>query len=196
MNKTNSKLGTLGYLLVVAAAAASPLMARADSPSLPSQGVRANVLWPIFPGNKYRFAYRHQLNSNQNFRTDALLGLGVSTPENRDTEGRFSETSLILGVRQFLDSPFHLELQAAIGRSLLQDHVTENRDYRSTDIELMVLAGYEWSLASWISVDLQAGVMKVVSKSNPWPIYEDNTLAKNVGERIAPVGTVNVTIWF
>jgi hypothetical protein len=169
--------------------------AHADSPTFPSQGIRANVLWPIFPGNKYRVAFRQRLSASTEFRTDGLIGLGISTPEDRETEGRFSEASVVLGVRQFLASPVHVEIQAAIGRSLLQRHVTENRDYRSTDIEIMILAGYEWSLTSWLSLDLQAGIMKVISKSNPWPIYENATLTQEVGERIAPVGVVNLTFW-
>jgi hypothetical protein len=196
VNKNNLKKHLWTSIILGATLWIPSSPALAELPKLGTQGVRLNVLWPIYPGNKYRFAYRHQLNANTNFRTDGLIGLGISTPEDRDTEGRFSETSVVLGVRQFLDSPFHLEMQAAIGRSRLERHVTENRDYRSTDIELMVLAGYEWSIASWISVDLQAGVAKVAHKSNPWPIYEDNTLAKNVGEQIAPVGAVNVTLWF
>lgn len=168
----------------------------ADAPALPSQGVRANVLWPIYPGKNYRLAYRQRLSSSAGFRTDGLLGFGISTPRERDTEGRFSEASVTLGVRQFLASPFHLELQAAIGRSKLLRHVTENRDYRSTDVELMALAGYEWMLASWLSLDVQAGIGRVVSKSNPWPIYEDATLTNAVGEQMMPIGAINLTFWF
>ncbi|MCZ8342768.1 MAG: hypothetical protein O9301_07035 [Leptospira sp.] len=188
---------------------------------LPKQGFRSNVLWPIFPGGKFRFVYRRSLHSNESWRTDLLLGVGHSVPENRPTEGTFTETSGILGFRQFLNSSWHVEFQAAYGRSRLTqavspgptslrslalasasldlfvlDEVARKRSYTSMDLELMGLFGYEWKFAENWSVDLQAGVAKVVAKSNPWPIYADANRREMVGETALPVGVVNVTYWF
>jgi hypothetical protein len=155
-----------------------------------------NVLWPLFPGNKYRLGYRLALHDQPAYRTEFIVGLGVSLPEDRDTEGRFSEASGALAMRQYFGSAWHVELMVAYGQSRLEDHVTTGLDYRSWDLELMGLIGYEWRLAKSWSLDLQAGAGKVVQKSNPWPIYEDDTLQKEIGEVLAPVGTVNLTYWF
>lgn len=210
--------GLVSCFLLVALFAES---AWAEPPTLPKQGFRSNVLWPIFPGGKFRFVYRRSLHSNAAWRTDLLLGVGHSLPENRPTEGTFTETSGILGFRQFWNSAWHLEFQAAYGRSRLTqavspgptsltslalistsvdlfvlDEVARKRSYTSMDLELMGLIGYEWKLADNWSLDLQAGVAKVVSKSNPWPIYADENRREMVGESALPVGVVNVTYWF
>jgi hypothetical protein len=194
---------------------------KAESLDLPKQGIRSNVLWPIFPGGKFRFAYRRSLHDNQTWRTDLLLGIGYSAPERRSTEGTFTETSGILGFRQFFSSPWHFEFQAAYGRSnitravspgllnprtlalgladtnyLIYDELFRRKSYSSLDLELMGLVGYEWKLSDNWSIDLQAGVAKVVSKSDPWPTYADSTRVRLVGESAIPVGVVNITYWF
>lgn len=169
---------------------------QASEQQLPDQGLRVNVLWPIFPGKKYRLAYRLALHDQASYRTELIAGFGVSLPEDRDTEGRFSEASGSLALRQYLAHTWHVELMTAYGQGYLQDHVTTKLDYRSWDLELMGLIGYEWRLAKSWSLDLQAGAGKVVQKSNPWPIFENNTLKKEVGEQLMPVGTLHLTYWF
>ncbi|MCU0824580.1 MAG: hypothetical protein MUF77_08040 [Leptospira sp.] len=209
---------SIPFLLLVSVLGGS---VSAEPIRLPKEGFRSNILWPIFPGGKFRFVYRRSLHANEAWRTDLLLGLGHSVPENRPTEGTFTETSGILGFRQFLKSPWHFEFQAAYGRSRLTQAVSpgptslrslalasnsidlyvlgeliQKRSYTSMDLELMALIGYEWKLSENWSLDLQAGVAKVVSKSNPWPIYADANRREMVGETALPVGVVNATYWF
>lgn len=194
---------------------------RSEPIALPKHGIRSNVLWPVYPGGKFRFAYRRALHGNSEWRTDLLLGLNHSAPEKRDTEGLFTETSGILGFRQFFASPWHFELQAAYGRSsltnavspgpfnarslalgltdvnlLILEEVSRKRNYTSLDLEVMGLVGYEWKLNDHWSIDLQFGGAKVVSKSNAWPIYSDSNRTKLSQEQIIPVGVVNITYWF
>lgn len=168
---------------------------QASEQQLPEQGLRVNALWPLYPGKKYRLAYRLALHDQAAYRTEFIVGLGVSLPQNRDTEGRFSEASGSFAVRQFIDQAWHIELMTAYGQGRLDDHVTTGLNYRSWDLELMGLLGYEWRLAKSWSLDLQAGAGKIVQKSNPWPIYEDNTLQKEIGEVLFPVGTLHLTYW-
>lgn len=189
--------------------------------SLPKQGVTSNILWPIYPGGKFRFYYRKEINPNDKWRTDLLLGVSHSLPDNRPTEGIFSETSGILGIRQFLSSPWHIEMQVVHGRGsltsavapgfqnqrtillattdtnlLVYDEILRTKNYSSKDTELLGLVGYEWKLSEKWSIDLQVGIGKLVSKSNPWPVYADSNRTKTVGESIIPIATVNMTYWF
>ena len=166
------------------------------SERLPDHGLRINVLWPIYPGKKYRLAYRLALHDQANYRTELIVGLGVDLPEERATEGRFSASSGSLALRQYFGKAWHVELMAAYGQGRLEDAVKTKLDYRSWDLELMGLIGYEWQLAKSWSLDLQGGAGKVVQKSNPWPIYEDDTLTKEVGEQAMPLGTLHLTYWF
>ncbi|GBF50393.1 hypothetical protein LPTSP4_19180 [Leptospira ryugenii] len=193
----------------------------AQAIQLPKEGIRSNALWPIFPGGKFRFAYRRSLHDQLDWRTDILLGIGHSVPERRATEGTFSETSAIVGIRQFLASPWHLEMVAAYGQSTLSnavspgptnvrtlallnagleyyaiDEISRQKNFRSMDLELMALGGYEWKLSEQWSLDVQAGFAKVVSKSNPWPIYKDTNRRETISESIIPVATLHVTYWF
>lgn len=189
--------------------------------SLPKQGITSNILWPIYPGGKFRFSYRREINPSEKWRTDLLLGLSYSIPDKRPTEGIFSEASGILGFRQFLASAWHIELQAVYGRSRLRsavapgllndrtlllaatdvnllfyDEVFRQKSYSSLDLEVIGLVGYEWKLGDNWSIDVQAGVGKLVSKTNPWPVYTNSDRTKTVGESIIPIGTVNITYWF
>lgn len=189
--------------------------------SLPKQGIRSNVLWPIYPGGVFRFAYRRALHENIEWRTDILLGVAHSIPERRDTEGTFSDTSALLGFRQFFASPWHFEIQATYGRGrvrnavspgpfnpstlalwlndvnlLILDEVTRRRNYNGLDLQVMGLFGYEWKWGDHWSIDLQFGGSKVVSKSDPWPIYSDSSRTQLSKEQIIPVGVVNITYWF
>jgi hypothetical protein len=171
--------------------------AQAESLSLADSGIKVNVLWPIYPGNRYRVAWRYALHSGDSYRTELNLGLGYTGEEDRKTEGKFSEVHAILGVRQYFGSAFHGELNVNPGQSQLKDHVTKKKDYTSTDLEVQAFLGYEWRLSKSFTLDLQAGAVQVVSKSNYWPVYEDDDLAKELdGEPIVPVGLVNVTYWF
>ncbi|TGL19237.1 hypothetical protein EHQ46_15730 [Leptospira yanagawae] len=126
-----------------------------------------------------------------------------------------------MGFRQFFSSPWHFECQISYGKSrltnavspgisnlqtialalgdiqyLVIDELARKRDYTSNDVKLMGLVGYEWKLGENWSIDLQAGAAKIVSKTNPWPIYTDNNRTDLAKESIFPVGVVNVTYWF
>ena len=189
--------------------------------SLPKQGITSNILWPIYPGGKFRFSYRREINSHDKWRTDLLLGISHSLPDNRPTEGIFSETSGILGIRQFLASPWHIDFQVVHGRGslasavapgflnqrtlllaatdsnlLVYDEILRTKNYSSIDTELLGLVGYEWKLSEQWSIDLQAGMGKLVSKSNPWPVYADSNRTKTIGESLIPMVTINLTYWF
>jgi hypothetical protein len=168
---------------------------QASEQQLPDHGVRINVLWPLYPGKKYRLAYRLALLDHSQFRTELIMGFGISLPEKRDTEGRFSEANGSVAIRQYFGSAWHLELMTAYGQSRLEDHVSTGRDYTSRDLELMGLIGYEWKFAEAWSLDTQAGAGKIIQKSNPWPIYEDKTLQKEIGEVLIPIGVLHLTYW-
>lgn len=188
---------------------------------LPNHGFRTNILWPIYPGGEFRFFYRGSLHDNQEYRTEGLVGLGFTLPDPRSTEGTFSERAGIIGIRQFISSPWHFEFQIHGGRTRLKNAVSpglsnletlglvladpqyflvseliRKRDYSSNDLKLMGVFGYEWKLGDNWSIDLQAGAAKIVSKSNPWPIYTDSNRTSLAKENIFPVGVVNVTYWF
>lgn len=172
-------------------------VAHAGNLGLADSGIKVNVLWPIYPGDRYRIAWRYALHSSESYRTELGIGLGYTAEKYRKTEGKFSEAHLILGVRQYFGSPFHGELNINPGRSQLKDHVTQNKDYKSTDLEVQALFGYEWRLNKSFTLDLQAGAIRVVSKSNEWPVYENEDLTKVQDEEpIVPVGVINVTYWF
>jgi hypothetical protein len=79
---------------------------------------------------------------------------------------------------------------------LVLDEALRRRNYSSVDLEVMGLVGYEWKLGEHLSLDLQAGAAKVVSKSNPWPLYLDADRTRLTKEGIIPVGVVNLTYWF
>ncbi|HYX39132.1 MAG TPA: DUF3575 domain-containing protein [Oligoflexus sp.] len=98
-------------------------------------------------------------------------------------------------MRQYLAGPFNFEILASYGQSRLENHVTTGKNYDSRDLELIGAAGYEWMLHENWSVDIQAGLGRVVSKSNPWPIYKDDSLKKEVGEETIPLGAVHVAFW-
>ena len=104
---------------------------------------------------------------------------------------------MILGVRQYFASPFHGELNVNPGQSRLKNHVKTKNDYTSTDLEVQAFLGYEWRLSKSFTLDLQAGAVQVLSKSNDWPVYENDDLAKvREEEPIVPVGVINITYWF
>jgi hypothetical protein len=219
LNKLKFLSYTPGALLMGLLVISTQLTAK--PPVLSKHGIRSNVLWPIYPGGKFRFSYRGSFHGNEDLRTEILFGVSHGVPEPRPTEGVFTETSGVLGIRQFLYSPWHFEVNAAYGRGslskavspgllnprtlglaqtdvqyLVWDEVLRRRNYSSVDLEVMGLVGYEWKLGEHLSLDLQAGAAKVVSKSNPWPLYLDADRIRLTKEGIIPVGVVNLTYWF
>ena len=62
----------------------------AQAEGFADSGIKVNVLWPIYPGNRYRVAWRYSLHSNDKYRTELSLGLGYTGEEDRKTEGKFS----------------------------------------------------------------------------------------------------------
>jgi hypothetical protein len=168
----------------------------AETRPLPDTGISVNVLWPFYPGGSYRVRFRQALNSSSEYRTEGHLGLSVGTPKDRDVEGRFSERSVLIGGRQYIGSPFHFEFTVGLGKGKLENAVKTGKTYESDDVDVHLNFGYEWMLASSWSLDIQAGAGKVVSKSNPWPIYKDSTLTEEVGEQVFPTGSIHLVYWF
>lgn len=168
----------------------------ADPLPLPPTAVSINLLWPLYPGKLHRISVRHSLHQSEKYRTEAIVGLGLYEPNDRETEGRFSEKNVVLAVKQFLASPWHVQFETMLANSRLENHVTTKETYKSNDVLLKGLFGYEWMLGSKWSLEMQAGVGKVVYKSNPWPIFKDDTLSEEVGEQVFPVAAVEVSYWF
>jgi hypothetical protein len=173
-----------------------PIISSADSGVSRDFGIKANVLWPFYPGGKYRLTARKALNSSKDYRTEGHLGLSFQVPVDRDTEGRWSEQAVLIGFRQYLASPLHFELVTGIGKSKLENHVKTGLDYEATAVEVHVSFGYEWMLSANWSVDVQAGAAKVLSKSEDWPVYKDSSLTEEVGEEVIPTGAIHITYWF
>ena len=173
-----------------------PFVTQANSGITEDFGIKANVLWPFYPGGKYRITVRKALNSSKDFRTEGHLGLSVQTPVNRDTEGKWSEQAVLLGFRQYFASPFLFELVTGIGQSKLENHVTTGLDYEATAVEVHLSFGYEWMLSKNWSMDVQAGAAKVLSKSEDWPVFKDSSLTEEVDEEVIPTGAIHITYWF
>jgi hypothetical protein len=109
----------------------------------------------------------------------------------RDTEGRFADYSLASGYRQYFWKGLHLEFSQTTGLGVLQNHVTTGKTYNSFDWLVSGYIGYKFEFAKKkLYVLPQFGVAGVIYKSNPWPIYEDKTLTKQVGESPFMLGSL------
>jgi hypothetical protein len=116
-------------------------------------GIETDILWPFFPGAT-RTHFTIKLWEKGHFRGDIYVGINVDFPKNRETE---------LGV--------------------LQNHVTTGQTYYGFDWLISGYVGYKVEFfRKKLYVIPQFGVAGVIYKSNPWPIYEDNTLTKEIGE--------------
>ena len=165
-------------------------LAAQTEPNAPRFGVETDILWPIFPGATRTHLTRTLWQDGER-RGDVYVGVNVDFPQQRETEGRFADYSIASGYRQYLWRGFHLEFSQTTGLGVLEDHVTTNKTYRSFDWLMSAYAGYRIDLGRKRYYLLpQFGVARVVYKSDPWPIYEDATLTKEIGERPFVLGSL------
>ncbi|MCU0369237.1 MAG: hypothetical protein MUF39_10465 [Cyclobacteriaceae bacterium] len=158
-------------------------------------GIEVDVIWP-FVAQAFRAHYTHTLWQKNDQRGDLLVGISIDFPRDRDTEGRFADYSIATGYRQYFWKGLHAEFNQTTGLGVLEDHVTTGETYKSFDWLMAGYVGYRFNIArKWYAIP-QFGISGVVYKSNPWPIYADETLTKEVGEEPFLVGTLRVGIQF
>ncbi|AQG78004.1 hypothetical protein [Spirosoma montaniterrae] len=145
---------TTAVLLALAACSATPAQTldSAPQPGRPTPNeqpapvrrwsVEANLLWPIFPGNIYSAKVLRTLYSKGRTAGEAYVGLLHRPYEFRAEEGRFSNSALLFGYRQYVWKGLNAEWYNAIGPGRLEGSVVDGRSYRSTDYEVGVLVGY------------------------------------------------------
>lgn len=159
--------------------------------------VETDILWPFFPGLT-RTQATITLLQDGDLKGDLLVGVNSFFPDDRETEGHFSEYSIVTGYRQYLWQGLHVEFSQSTGMSVLDNHVTSRKSYTSYDWAVTGYIGYKFDLAEFNPTSVikslyiipQFGVESVIYKSNPWPIYEDKTLTKEVGERPIILGSL------
>ncbi len=159
--------------------------------------LEAEVLWP-FISQTLRVHYTRTLWSNEKLRGDLIVGLNADLPRDRETEGNFADYSIVTGYRQSVWNGLHLEFNQTTGLGVLKDHVTTSETYKSFDWLMSGYIGYQFHLdkaKKWYVVP-QFGIAGVVYKSNPWPIYEDETLQKEVGEEPFMLGSLRAGFRF
>jgi hypothetical protein len=160
-------------------------------------GVETDILWPFFPGLT-RTQATITLWQDGDLKGDLLVGVNSFFPDDRETEGHFSEYSIVTGYRQYLWQGLHVEFSQSTGMGVLDNHVTTGKSYKSYDWAVTGYIGYKFELAEFNPTSVikslyiipQFGVERVNYKSNPWPIYEDKTLTKEVGERPMMLGSL------
>jgi hypothetical protein len=159
-------------------------------------GAEVDVLWPIFPG-AFRAQYTRTLWQKGNLKGDLILGVNIDFPQDRPTEGTFSDYSIVTGYRQYFYKGFHAEFNQTTGLGVLEDHVTTGKTYNSFDWLVNLSVGYKIPFGkSRFYLTPQLGFAYVVYKSNPWPIYEDDGLSTEVGESPFFQGAVRLGINF
>ena len=159
-------------------------------------GLETDILWPFFPGAT-RTHFTIKLWQKGHLRGDIYAGINVDFPQDRETEGRFADYSLASGYRQYFWKGLHLEFSQTTGLGVLQNHVTTGETYNSFDWLITGYIGYKFEFArKKLYVLPQFGIASVVYKSNPWPIYEDATLTKEVGESPFMLGALRLGINF
>jgi hypothetical protein len=152
--------------------------------------LETDVLWP-FVARATRTHFVIKLWQKGDLRGDAYVGLNIDFPRDRETEGRFADYSLASGYRQYFRKGLHLEFSQTTGLGVLQNHVTTGKTYNSFDWLVSGYVGYKFEFArKKLYVLPQFGVAAVIYKSDPWPIYEDKTLMKQVGESPFMLGTL------
>ena len=182
MMKALLVLGVLGML-------ATPNFAQTESSASP-YSVETDILWPFFPGLT-RTQMSVTLWENGDLRGDLLVGVNVLFPNDRETEGRFADYSIVTGYRQYLWKGLHVEYSQTTGLGVLKNHVSTGKTYESFDWAATGYIGYKFEFAdNKFYIIPQFGVERVLYKSNPWPIYEDKTLTKEVGEQAFMLGSL------
>lgn len=167
----------------------APSTAQTDS-SRSTYAIETDILWPFFPGLT-RTQMTMTLWKNVDLRGDLLVGVNVLFPNDRETEGRFADYSIVTGYRQYIWKGLHVEYSQTTGLGVLRSHVTTGKTYESFDWAATGYIGYKFEFADdAFYVIPQFGVERVLYKSNPWPIYEDKTLTKEVGEQAFMLGAL------
>jgi hypothetical protein len=153
-------------------------------------GLETDLLWPfIVQATGTHFTIK--LWQKGNLRGDVYAGVNIDFPRDRETEGRFADYSLATGYRQYCWKGLHAEFSQTTGMGVLENHVTTGKTYNSFDWLITGYVGYKFEFAKKkLYVLPQFGVAGVVYKSNPWPIYEDNTLTKQVDESPFMLGSL------
>ncbi len=176
-------------LLLVACLLIVPAVAQSDDTGS-TYGIETDVVWPFFPGAT-RTHFTVKLWQIGHLRGDVYAGVNVDFARDRDTEGRFADYSIASGYRQFFWEGLHVEFSQTTGLGVLQNHVTTGKTYNSFDWLVTGYLGYKFEFDdSAFYVIPQFGFAGVVYKSNPWPIYEDNTLRNEVGETPFMLGSL------
>lgn len=158
--------------------------------------LETDILWPLFPGAT-RTHFTVRLWQKGHLRGDIYAGINIDFARNRETEGRFADFSLATGYRQYFWKGLHAEFSQTTGIGVLQNHVTTGKTYNSFDWLVSGYVGYKFEFAKKKYYLLpQFGIARVIYKSNPWPIYEDNTLTKEVGESAFMLGSLRLGINF
>lgn len=152
--------------------------------------LETDILWP-FLVQSTRTHFIIKLWQKGNLRGDIYAGINMDFPRDRETEGRFADYSLASGYRQYFWKGLHAEFSQTTGLGVLENHVTTGKTYRSFDWLITGYVGYKFEFnRRKLYLLPQFGVAKVIYKSNPWPIYEDNTLQKEVGETPFMLGSL------
>jgi hypothetical protein len=158
--------------------------------------LETDILWPFYPGST-RTHFIVRLWQKGHLAGDVYAGINIDFPRDRETEGRFADYSIASGYRQYFWNGFHLEFSQTTGLGVLQDHVTTGKTYNSFDWLVTGYVGYKFEFADKkFYVIPQFGIANVIYKSNPWPIFEDNTLTKEIGEAPFPLGSLRFGIKF
>ena len=161
-------------------------------PYHPKVSVEVDALWPFFPG-AFRGHVLFNLWQKGHLRGDVYVGVNYDFPQDRTAEGRFSDLSLASGYRQYLWEGLHVEFSQTTGIGTLENHVSTGEDYRSFDWLVTGYVGYKFNFANhkWYILP-QFGVAGVVYKSNPWPVFESESLENEVGETPFPLGSLRL----
>lgn len=170
---------------------ASSAQTRAEKPES-RFGLETDILWPFFPGAT-RTHVTAKLWQKGQLRGDVYAGVNVDFPQDRETEGRFADYSVASGYRQYFWRGLHAEFSQTTGLGVLQDHVTTGKTYNSFDWLMSGYVGYKYQFPGRkLYIVPQFGIARVVYKSNPWPIFEDKTLTRQVGETPFPLGALRL----
>jgi hypothetical protein len=154
--------------------------------------LETDILWP-FLVQSTRTHFIIKLWQKGSLRGDVYAGVNVDFPRDRETEGRFADYSLATGYRQYLWKGLHAEYSQTTGLGVLQNHVTTGKTYNSFDWLITGYVGYKFEFArKKLYILPQFGLARVIFKSNPWPIYEDNTLTQEVGETAFMLGSIRL----
>lgn len=176
-------------ILAMASILTMPVLSQTDL-NQSTYAVETDILWPFFPGAT-RTHFTVKLWQNGHLRGDVYGGVSIDFPQDRETEGRFADYSIATGYRQYFWEGLHVEFSQTTGLGVLENHVSTGKTYNSFDWLVTGYVGYKYEFASnKLYILPQFGVASVVYKSNPWPIFEDKTLTKDVGETPFMLGSL------